>query len=299
MQLKMKRVISFALFFTSVSQLAASENLIWQWVNKIKLVNPKECPVASYQQIGDSLRITCTDHSRARYSYVIPLTAHPDSSFHIDSDKYIDINNGLDSVYLRGHYLGQATKETTRVISAPRIDRNPEAFPKVPTDEQTNAVIEEFGRLLAEIPAAQLTAQRGEVHALARESKRPLVRSLGYAALITDGGSPSEIWELAGNERSNDVIRAIPWIGNSEFRSELYAKARPQADVPADDERQAAFFFALPSVPGHDEEIFQTLRPSVGDGFPFSANSGVRVGNEYRAAFLTGVSVRSASWRYR
>ena len=131
----MKRVLYFVLFFTSAGQLVASDNLIWNWVNRIKLVNPKECPVASYRQDGDSLVISCTDHARARYGYVIPLTSHPDSSFLIDSDKYLGINNGLDSVYLRGRYLGQATKETSRKLSAPRMDSNPEAFPQVPTEE--------------------------------------------------------------------------------------------------------------------------------------------------------------------
>ena len=131
----MKCLFFIAFIPLSFGQLIASENLIWQWANKIKSVNPKECPVASYRQSGDSLAITCTDKSDARYSYIIPLTAHPDSSFQIDRDKYLDINNGLDSVYIRGRYLGQATKEISRKISAPKMDRNPEAFPKVPTEE--------------------------------------------------------------------------------------------------------------------------------------------------------------------
>ena len=136
---------------------------------------------------------------------------------------------------------------------------------KEPTDEQANAVIADLGRLLAEIPAGQLAAQRAEVHTLARESKRALVRSLGYAALVAAGTSPSEIWELAGTERNSDIVRAIPWIGSSRFRLELYARARPLLDGPAAEELRAAFYYALPSIPENDEEIFATLRPGIGN----------------------------------
>ena len=154
------------------------------------------------------------------------------------------------------------------IAALKKIDREPVILDwnhveKEPTDEQTDAVIADFGHLLAQMPAEQLAAQRANIHALARESKRPLVRSLGYAALVSAGAGASEIWELARSERRSDAVRAIPWIENSQIQSELYTKSRPLSGEAASDQLRAAFFYALPSVPGHDEEIFATLRPGI------------------------------------
>ncbi len=180
---------------------------------------------------------------------------------------------GIDPKYRKEAIAGLAREHASDLLSEwiaalKKLDREGVVLDwnhveKEPTDEQTDTVIADFGHLLAEMPADKLAAQRTKLHTIARESKRPHVRSLGYAALVSAGASASEIWELAGSERRNDAVRAIPWIANSQVRSELYAISRPLADASASDEQRAAFFYALPSVPGHDEEIFETLRPAI------------------------------------
>ena len=110
MELLVKRVSSLivlTLFFFSVS----AENTIFEIVNRIKKRNPSDCSLASYHRSSDHYRVICIGKNLNRYLYRIPLTVDSNSSFLIDEDHYLNIDNGLDSIFLAGEFLGRAVKK--------------------------------------------------------------------------------------------------------------------------------------------------------------------------------------------
>ena len=101
----MKRVSSLivlTLFFFSVS----ADNTIFDIVNRIKKRNPSDCNLASYHRSSDHYRVVCIGKNLHRYLYRIPLTVDSNSSFLIDEDHYLNIDNGLDSIFLAGGLRG-------------------------------------------------------------------------------------------------------------------------------------------------------------------------------------------------
>ena len=112
MELLVKRVSSLivlTLFFFSVS----ADNTIFEIVNRIKKRNPSDCSLASYHRSSDHYRVICIGKNLNRYLYRIPLTVDSNSSFLIDEDHYLNIDNGLDSIFLAGGFLGRAVKSNT------------------------------------------------------------------------------------------------------------------------------------------------------------------------------------------
>ena len=112
MELLVKRVLSllfFLLFFFSIS----AENTIFKIVNRIKKRNPADCRLASFHRSSDHYQVICIGNNLNKYLYRIPLTVDSNSSFLIDEDHYLNIDNGLDSIFLAGEFLGRAVKLTT------------------------------------------------------------------------------------------------------------------------------------------------------------------------------------------
>jgi putative heme-binding domain-containing protein len=134
-----------------------------------------------------------------------------------------------------------------------------------PTVAQIRAVLAAFAAQLRELPQQQLAARRAELARLARQNSRPEVRALGYAALIAADGDAERAWETARGERLGDLIAAMPWISNQQIRSALYARLQPLLKQALAEDLRQSLFSALPSVPGHDEEIFALLVPGVLD----------------------------------
>jgi len=112
MELLVKRVLSLlflSLFFFSIS----AENTIFKIVNRIKKRNPADCRLASFHRSSDHYQVICIGNNLNKYLYRIPLTVDSNSSFLIDEDHYLNIDNGLDSIFLAGEFLGRAVKLTT------------------------------------------------------------------------------------------------------------------------------------------------------------------------------------------
>ena len=100
-------VLVFLLFF---SILEASENKLFQIVQRIKSKNPSLCHLVSYRSVNDTFKVVCIDSRFNKYLYQIPITVDVGSSFLIFEDHFMDIENGMDSVYLKGLYLGRSIK---------------------------------------------------------------------------------------------------------------------------------------------------------------------------------------------
>jgi hypothetical protein len=110
MELLVKRVLVLFLFLT-FTIVTTADNKIFKVVSRIKKINSNVCGIASYRAFQGYYRITCIGRNLNKFLYNVPVTVDIQSSFYIDSNHYMDINNGMDSVYLFGKYLGRAVKE--------------------------------------------------------------------------------------------------------------------------------------------------------------------------------------------
>ncbi len=100
----------FLLFF---SILEASENKLFQIIQRIKSKNPSLCHLVSYRLVNDTFKVVCIDRRFNKYLYQIPITVDVGSSFLIFEDHFMDIENGMDSIYLKGLYLGRSIKNNS------------------------------------------------------------------------------------------------------------------------------------------------------------------------------------------
>ncbi len=93
-------------------------------------------------------------------------------------------------------------------------------------------VVVETARLLGDRDRAELAASRTALEEMAAKAKTPIVRQLGYAALIAADGSADQAWTLA--ERSvaslRDFLAATSLIRDPIVRAGLYPRIAPLLD---------------------------------------------------------------------
>jgi len=96
-------------------------------------------------------------------------------------------------------------------------------------------------RLLLARPAGELAELRGDMEKLATAAKRPIMRRIGYVALMTidaaggTGGDACErAWTQASGkpERLVDLIEALPLVGDPAVAAGLYDRMLPLLDTP-------------------------------------------------------------------
>ena len=111
MELTFKPTSFLALvLFLFFSILEASENKLFQIVQKIKSKNPSKCHLVSYRYTNDTFKVTCIDKKLKKFLYQIPITVDMNSPFSINANRFMDIENGMDSIFLYGRYLGRSIK---------------------------------------------------------------------------------------------------------------------------------------------------------------------------------------------
>ncbi|AMV37813.1 PVC-type heme-binding CxxCH protein [Planctomyces sp. SH-PL62] len=91
------------------------------------------------------------------------------------------------------------------------------------------AVAMELARMLGDRDRAELAAVRPQAEALASSGKAPIVRRIGYAAMIAADGSADPAWALAVRSIASlrDFLAATPLIRDSLVRSDLHARIEP------------------------------------------------------------------------
>jgi putative heme-binding domain-containing protein len=84
-------------------------------------------------------------------------------------------------------------------------------------------------RLLASRPIQELTGARDDLEKLAVGAKDPVLRQLGYVALIAADQTADKAWDLANKSVAGlrDVLAAMPMIRDPGVRAGLYAKVEP------------------------------------------------------------------------
>jgi putative heme-binding domain-containing protein len=115
-----------------------------------------------------------------------------------------------------------------------RIDKKPELTALVEaikvlddrTGEEIDAVAFDLGRLLTGREAAELTTARLDLEGLTTAGHKPVIRQLGYLALIAADGGVDKAWTLASTSAGSlrDLVDAMPAIRDPGQRSALYSR---------------------------------------------------------------------------
>lgn len=84
-------------------------------------------------------------------------------------------------------------------------------------------------RLLSGRPASELTAVRTDLAKLAASAKKPLLRQVGYVALINVDGTTEKVWDTASKSVGGlrDLLAAVPLIPDPSVKATLYGKIEP------------------------------------------------------------------------
>ena len=95
-------------------------------------------------------------------------------------------------------------------------------------------------RVLLARPAAELAELRGDMERLATQARRPVLRRIGYVALMTidaraagDSDPSAKAWGLAAADprRQVDLVEALPLVSDPAVRSGLYERILPLVDA--------------------------------------------------------------------
>ena len=129
-------------FFLVFSCLHASENKLFQIVKRVKKNNPTQCHIVSYRASIDSFKVTCIDKRLKKYLYQIPITVDMNSSFIINSNRFMDIENGMDSIFLHGHYLGRSIKNNDAENSKQRSKIENDSFTVLRKNNMTLKILD-------------------------------------------------------------------------------------------------------------------------------------------------------------
>ncbi len=94
------------------------------------------------------------------------------------------------------------------------------------TDE---SVVFDLIRLLTSRPTAELTESRGELAKMATESNAPVMRQLGFVALVAADGEVEKAWTLAAKSATTlrDLVQAMPLFRDPGAKAALYPKVEP------------------------------------------------------------------------
>jgi len=91
------------------------------------------------------------------------------------------------------------------------------------------AVIMDLVRMLSGRSQAEMAAVRDDIEKLATSAHQPVIRQIGYIALINVDGSIDKAWDLASKSIGTltDLVNATPLIADASLRASLYPKIEP------------------------------------------------------------------------
>ena len=90
--------------------------------------------------------------------------------------------------------------------------------------EQGASIVFDLVRLLTGRRPAELAASRSVFVDMATKAKLPLVRQIGFVALITADGDVQPAWEVALGSKSSrrDLVTAMPLVPDPNLLAALY-----------------------------------------------------------------------------
>ena len=123
------------------------------------------------------------------------------------------------------------------------------------------SVIRDISPILFQTKTESLTAQREALLNLAQSAQLSISRQIAFAGIITADKSGDAIWTATASnpEQLSDLILSIDLIRDVAVRAGFYSKLEPLLQVPDTNGVQLAAIATIPSIPGHEEQTFQTL----------------------------------------
>ncbi|MSR32671.1 MAG: c-type cytochrome [Gemmataceae bacterium] len=103
-------------------------------------------------------------------------------------------------------------------------------------EETDTAVLFDMVRLLSGRSAAELASVRAGIENLATKSQTPLLRQIGFVALVNIDQGIEKAWALGGKSLSSlrDLLAAVPLIPDAALRAKFYEPILPLLDqLPA------------------------------------------------------------------
>ena len=126
------------------------------------------------------------------------------------------------------------------------------------------SVVFDLVRLLSSRGQKDLTDVRLDLEKMATGAKLPVMRQLGYAALVAADGSPDKAWDLAVKSTSalQDLVDAMPLIRDPGQRAELYPKVvgllkglPKELQTPAADDKAVIGRYVKIMLPGKERTL--------------------------------------------
>jgi putative heme-binding domain-containing protein len=99
-------------------------------------------------------------------------------------------------------------------------------------DHRDESVLFDLVRLLSGRSPRDLAAVRGDLEMLATSAKQPIIRQMGFVALLTVDGNADKARALAATSVAAlvDFVNAVPLISDGGLRATLYPKLEPLLD---------------------------------------------------------------------
>jgi putative heme-binding domain-containing protein len=114
-------------------------------------------------------------------------------------------------------------------ISEPRVLLDAIRSFDAKKDNRDATVIFDLVHLLSMRNPADLKEVRPDLEKLALTAKQPVIRQIGYVAIINSDGSADKAWDLSVKSVSTlrDLLNAVPLISDASLRSSMYARIEP------------------------------------------------------------------------
>lgn len=133
---------------------------------------------------------------------------------------------------LREEYRQEAIGGLARLENKSELAVLLGAIQGVDGSRQGSSAVFDLVRMLTMQPRDRLLSIREELVKMAKSSRLPIVRQIGYVALIAADGSIDPAWEMAGQSANSlvDLVNGMPLIPDPSIGARLYAKVAPLLD---------------------------------------------------------------------
>lgn len=100
-------------------------------------------------------------------------------------------------------------------------------------ENRDQSVVFDMVRLLNGRSAEELADVRGDLEKLAISARQPVIRQIGFVALVNVDGTADKAWELGTTSVAalHDLVGAVPFISDPGLRASLYPKLLPLLDA--------------------------------------------------------------------
>ncbi|HUG90102.1 MAG TPA: HEAT repeat domain-containing protein, partial [Planctomycetaceae bacterium] len=130
---------------------------------------------------------------------------------------------------LQDEHRREALRGLAQLEGQPELNVLLDAIRNLDDKQQDQSVVFDLVRLLTGRSPRELAGIRGELEQMAVGAQLPVVRQVGFVALITADGNVDPAWKLAVESvsRLHDLVSAMPLIPDPSVRAGLAPKVEP------------------------------------------------------------------------